>query len=122
MQERTFRECGECHACCNGHLFANAHGNKFGGGCACTFLVDKKCSIYETRPDVCRKYQCAWTQHLLDIDMRPDKCGIMVSVEIDANKKQYLKAMQIDEFVGYEVYKKLDECAKKLNTYWIKAS
>jgi hypothetical protein len=52
--------------------------------------------------------------------MRPDKCGLMVSVEIDQNKKQYFKAMQLREFVGYEVYKKLDECAKKLNTYWVK--
>jgi Fe-S-cluster containining protein len=120
MSELQFRECGECYACCNGHLLAKSHGNTFGGGCACVFLVDKMCSVYETRPDVCRKYQCAWTQHLLDIDMRPDKCGLMVSVEIDQNKKQYFKAMQLREFVGYEVYKKLDECAKKLNTYWIK--
>lgn len=120
MNEIEFRECGECHACCSGSLLANAHGNHFGAGCACVFLVKKKCSIYENRPDVCRKYQCAWTQHLLDADMRPDKCGIMVSVEIDANKKQYFKVMQIDKFVGFDVYKKLDECAQKLNTYWVK--
>jgi hypothetical protein len=53
--------------------------------------------------------------------MRPDKCGILVSVEIDENKKQYLKVIEIDKSVTFETYKRLDECAKKLDTYWKKA-
>ena len=121
MNSMEFRECGDCHACCSGALLSTSHGNVFGQGNACVFLVKKKCCVYETRPDVCRKYQCAWTQQLLELDMRPDKCGILVSVEIDENKKQYLKVIEIDKSVTFETYKRLDECAKKLDTYWKKA-
>lgn len=115
-----FRPCGECTACCSGQLMSNSYGNRFGQGHRCIFLVVEKCTIYETRPQVCRDYQCAWTQQLLDNDMRPDQCGLMVNVETRPDKKQYFKVMELWPNVPYESYQKVDAAAKKLNTYWIK--
>jgi Fe-S-cluster containining protein len=114
------KPCGDCTACCSGQLMSVSYGNFFGKGKKCVFLVKEKCTIYDTRPDVCRTYQCAWTQGILYDEMRPDQCGLMVSVEYDKEGKQYLKAMEVTEHVPYESFQKLDECAKKLNTYWVK--
>ena len=75
-----FRECGECTACCT-WLVGESYGIFFGNGKSCKFLKCDGCSIYEERPKVCRKYQCAWSQEILPFDMRPDKCNFIVSVE-----------------------------------------
>jgi Fe-S-cluster containining protein len=117
MTDVTHRPCGECNACCGGQLLGTAHGNSFGSGKKCIFLVEQKCSIYDTRPGVCRKYQCAWSQHLLDAEDRPDQLGLMVSVENQENK-QVLRAIELWETVPYSSYEKLNQAAKRLNTTW----
>lgn len=83
------RECGECTACCT-WLEGEAYGNKFGGGQSCKFLCESGCSIHKLRPNVCQNYFCAWAQEILPVEMRPDKCGFLVSVE-NSEKGQYLK-------------------------------
>jgi Fe-S-cluster containining protein len=96
-----FKPCGPCTECCSG-LVGSAYGNHFGPPTkreACVFLVEKKCSIYETRPPMCRNYQCAWSQNLF-IDIfssieRPDISGLLISVEIDETKKQFLKCIKL---------------------------
>lgn len=43
---------------------------------------------------MCRNYQCAWSQTLLSIEMRPDLLDILVSVEHDnVSGKQFLKVI-----------------------------
>lgn len=118
-----FRPCGECTACCKGHLKSTIHGNIMTPEKPCIFLVKEKCSIYENRPEVCRNYFCAWSQGILDHDMRPDKCGLLVSVNdtIDYEKnnlpKKHLTSIEIHNSVKYEFHQKLDKCAKRLNTF-----
>lgn len=114
-----FRPCGDCTGCCQGILAVNVHGNLAQGRRPCYFLVDNKCTIYNERPNVCRKYQCAWSQGILDEDMRPDKCGIMVSVADAEDGSQYLRVVELWPNVPYETYQKLNECAKALNTVWV---
>lgn len=116
----NFRECGDCIACCEGHLIGKAHGNSFGNGKKCIFLVQKKCTIYEDRPEVCRKYQCAWTQHLLPEWMKPNQCGLMVSVQDEPSGKQYLKAIEIHKNVAENVYDELKKFCSQNNTYYVK--
>jgi Fe-S-cluster containining protein len=118
MQEVKFRECGDCTECCSGHLIGDAHGNKFGNGRKCIFLVQEKCTIYTTRPETCHKYQCAWSQSLFDEDMRPDKFGLMVSVEVKTGER-LLRVIETKKDVPYEAYQRIDEWAKKLNVKWI---
>ena len=68
---------------------------------------------------MCRKYQCAWSQGLLDEDMRPDKCGIMVSVGDAEDGSQYLRVVELNPDITPGTYEKLDECVKSLNTRWV---
>lgn len=113
-----FRPCEECNACCNGSLQGVAHGKEFGNGIPCAFLQCEKCTIYPHRPSTCINYQCAWSQHLFDEDMRPDKLGIMVSVERKGD--QYLKAIEIRPFVSLEAHKRVEQWAQKLQTNLVK--
>lgn len=88
------RECGSCTACCT-WLIGNAYGWEFGGGKSCRFLCETGCSVHKARPKVCENYFCAWAQELIDEDLRPDKSGILVSVENNENR-QYLKVLEIE--------------------------
>jgi hypothetical protein len=51
-----------------------------------------KCLIYQIRPKVCQNYYCAWVQGLFPEWMRPDKCGLLISVE-NWPQGQYLRAI-----------------------------
>lgn len=75
-----FRPCGDCHECCTGKLAGNQYGNQMYPDRKCVFLVGD-CSIHVTRPESCAKYQCAWAQRLFPEWMRPDQCGVVISVE-----------------------------------------
>lgn len=119
MENVTFRPCGDCTACCDGQLISESHGNMFGKGKPCIFLVEQKCTVYETRPATCRKYQCAWTQVIIDESLKPNKCGLMVSVE-NGDKEQFLRAIEIQEDVSYETYQKFIQDADKLKAKWIR--
>lgn len=110
-----FRPCGECTACCDGNLKSNSYGNVFDKRNNCVFLVNKTCSIYEDRPNTCRNYQCAWSQFLIYEDLRPDKCGVLVSVERKTNsQEQFLKIIQIKEHVNFETINRIKMCAEKI--------
>ena len=93
------RECGECNACCV-WLKGEAHGHEFGNGKRCHFLK-KNCSIYETRPEVCKKYQCAWLQGLFPENLRPDKSKVLISVE-NWSKGQFLRAIEMGNKISDE--------------------
>lgn len=110
-----FRPCGECTACCDGNLKSNSHGNTFANRNACVFLVKKVCSIYEDRPNTCRNYQCAWSQTLFDEDLRPDKCGVLISVETNPNtQEQFFKVLQIDKDISFDVMNRIQMSIKEL--------
>jgi Fe-S-cluster containining protein len=110
-----FRECGECTACCS-WLIGDAFAWKFGCGQSCRFLEEGGCGVHKGRPESCRNYQCAWTQHLLPEEMRPDKCNVLVSVEQNENG-QYLKVLKINnKEIPSEVRKYLQDWSEKMNT------
>jgi hypothetical protein len=114
-----YRPCGDCTACCDGWLIGEAHGKSFGHGKSCPFLLNKICTIYKDRPSTCQKYQCAWSQHLLPEWMKPNKCGVLVSVENDG-AKQYLKVIEMKAAVDYNVFVEIDKFCKDNDTYFVK--
>jgi hypothetical protein len=75
------RECGECRACCITPGFEAAPGEapfSKPPNTPCPHLVQIGCGIYETRPPVCRRFQCAWlAAPNLPAEMRPDRCGVL---------------------------------------------
>lgn len=72
----TARYCGRCHACCV-HLDVPdraAHE-------PCRHLDQwGRCGIYDSRPEVCRGFSCAWLAGLIPIDYRPDQVGLIIQM------------------------------------------
>ena len=116
-----YKECGDCSACCDGHLAGNIYGNKFGNRSPCKFLVSGLCSIYSTRPDSpCSTFQCAWSQHLLDDDLKPNKCGLLVYIVDDEDGNKKFVSVEMQKEVPYTVYSRIEQRARELNVKWDK--
>lgn len=69
-------ECGECTACCT--LSVVSELNKKAGE-HCTHCVNNGCEIHGKHPQVCKDFSCAYFQGGSNVELRPDKCGIMFS-------------------------------------------
>lgn len=74
------RECGECTLCCK-LLGVPSIGKA--PGVWCTHCTAKGgCAIYETRPQRCRDFNCAWLRApALDERWKPSVCKFVVSLE-----------------------------------------
>lgn len=111
-----FRSCGECTACCT-WLIGDSFGWEFGCGKSCRFLESSGCGVHKARPQVCMNYQCAWSQHLLPEEMRPDKCNVLISVETNKEGQQYLKAIPINnKKIDRKILDYLNTWSEKMNT------
>lgn len=67
--------CGDCTVCCT---LSNVPEVNKKPGEKCKHCVNKGCSIYDKRPQVCRDFECAYLQSNADnVNLRPDKCGMM---------------------------------------------
>ncbi len=74
------RECGACNACCVVPLIESPQFSK-PSGAACRHS-NGGCGIYESRPDVCRRFFCGWRRSALIPDgWRPDISGVFVTME-----------------------------------------
>ena len=69
------RACGECQLCCT--LLRVDELAKL-GGTPCQKLGADGCGIYETRPQVCRRYRCLWLSGGLREEDRPDQLGAIL--------------------------------------------
>jgi hypothetical protein len=77
------RECGDCTVCCVAPTINKPEIQKLSGA-RCRHATCAGCSIYETRPPVCRSYYCAWrTVDIFNDDWRPDKSGVLAYVETE---------------------------------------
>ena len=121
MENVNFRPCGDCAACCEGHLIGKSHGNSFGLGKKCIFLVKQECTIYEERPEVCRKYHCMWKQGLFSEWMKPNKSGVIISAKWE-NGKQYLEVVEISREIDYNVYEEVKSFCMQNNIYYKRVS
>lgn len=79
-EERT---CGTCTECCNGYLTAQVYEYQLGANNPCHFLdlCEKKCSIYENRPQLCKDYKCAWLDMKVLIPnwMKPEYSKVIIT-------------------------------------------
>lgn len=83
------KSCGECTACCSGHLHGEAHGHKFYKGRPCFFVKKDGCSIYPDRPESpCQTYKCGYLIHPYFPEwMRPDQSGVIATQRVHTNKE-----------------------------------
>jgi uncharacterized protein len=76
------RECGSCTACCE--LLEVVELKKPRGVLCQHCTIGKGCAIYETRPEVCRDYECGWLAHdYIPDELRPDRCGFILDTTHD---------------------------------------
>lgn len=68
------RECGECTLCCTVTMVPELKKpvNTLCDKC------DNGCTIYDERPDSCKKFKCQWLRGDLNFDMRPDKIHTVI--------------------------------------------
>ena len=69
----------ECEECTLGCKLLETHGVPSKIEEYCTYCsLSERCSIYSTRSEECRTYQCMWSQmdHVGN-ELRPDKCNII---------------------------------------------
>ena len=72
------RECGSCDACCVVFEIQVPEIAK-PPGVPCRNLTKAGCAIYESRPDMCRKWLCGWRLISgLPENWRPDLSGILI--------------------------------------------
>lgn len=68
-------ECGECTVCCTLSYVKELDKKPWDTCGHC--ILKKGCSIYTKRPNECKEFECAYYQGGTNIELRPDKCGIM---------------------------------------------
>lgn len=70
------QECGECTLCCQLLEIKETESNVCEN---CKHVIpDKGCTIYISRPQECRNFQCSWSLHKqAHKNMRPDKCHMI---------------------------------------------
>lgn len=82
------RSCGSCTVCCKVPGIDDKDLQKpVGLWCQyCDNKSAKPCTIYDTRPDTCKNFECLWLsdkQKALNDDMRPDRSRMMLTSVID---------------------------------------
>lgn len=68
------RSCGECTECCS--LLEIPTINKK-SKTSCPNACLSGCSIYSSRPQECKTFECGWLQGVTGPGQRPDKSGII---------------------------------------------
>lgn len=74
------RSCGDCTICCETLKITVPELLK-PAGVLCEHCTGGGCSIYETRPQVCREWYCLWRRlgQMPDV-LRPDRLGVVFYV------------------------------------------
>jgi len=76
------RSCGSCTLCCTfiGVKALDKPRYRACGHC----VAGKGCSIYESRPDECRVFECMWLRDArLPDRLRPDRCRAVITTTDD---------------------------------------
>ena len=74
------RACGDCTVCCVVTQIDTKEFQKPPGVRCQHLCAEGGCSIYETRPPICRTYHCGWRYlAFLGDNWRPDKSGVLLA-------------------------------------------
>ena len=83
------RDCGGCTVCCVFPTINKPEIQKLSGA-RCRHCASTGCTVYDSRPPVCRAYYCAWrTVDIFSDDWRPDKSGVLPYVETEGISEDF---------------------------------
>jgi hypothetical protein len=78
---KSDRACGDCVACCQ-VLNINEPEMVKPADQMCMHCTGKGCGIYDTRPSVCRTWDCVWRRiPSMPAATRPDKLGVVFTID-----------------------------------------
>lgn len=90
------RSCGDCTACCT-ELTVDTPEFAKPAGTPCVHLSGQGCGIHAVRPRICRTWFCAWRRVAsLPDDARPDRSGLLVSLNFVSQPQNCLEGVSIN--------------------------
>jgi hypothetical protein len=73
------RDCGACTVCCTALTIDQPELRKLAGHTCPNCIAGPGCTIYPTRPLVCRMWYCAWRQlDWIGESLRPDRSDVLI--------------------------------------------
>ena len=79
------KACGSCVMCCTALEIPELE-KQFGPPCP-NCILSGGCKIYESRPKVCRDFECLWlTSRDLSPHLRPDRIGTILMEDEDSDQ------------------------------------
>jgi Fe-S-cluster containining protein len=90
------RQCGDCMVCCE-YMPISTQGLIKPGQTLCPHvIVNRGCSIYDTRPNVCRTWHCLWRRDAtMPDELRPDKSGVIFSLIVHDEERSLFEQAHI---------------------------
>ena len=73
------RSCGTCSMCCGPAMLIKVVEKPFGAWCRHCQPGNGGCGIYDSRPEVCRKFACAWVAGTLPDELHPLKVNAVIA-------------------------------------------
>jgi hypothetical protein len=78
------KSCGSCTMCCK--VLEIDHFKKPAGKLCQFCTLGSGCTVYESRPEVCRDYECLWlTERDLGAMLKPDRIGTILMEDPDTD-------------------------------------
>lgn len=78
-RKKIHRQCLPCTVCCEGWLQVEVLDYKIREGNPCPIVGQQGCTQYETRPDVCKSFECGWVADDSPLPdwLRPDNAKVI---------------------------------------------
>ncbi len=110
------RACGDCVACCQ-VLNIDAPELVKPANQICRHCTGQGCAIHDTRPQVCRTWDCVWRRiESMPLETRPDHLGVLFTIDRQADPQSifdrlYFVARAVDEPEALKKQPTLDAAA-----------
>ena len=90
------RQCGDCMVCCE-YMPISTKGLIKPGQTLCPHvIVNRGCSMYDTRPNVCRTWHCLWRRDAaMPEALRPDKSRMIFSLIVHDEERSLFEQTHI---------------------------
>jgi len=90
------RQCGDCMVCCE-YMPISTKGLIKPAQTLCPHvIVNRGCSIYDTRPNVCRTWHCLWRRDAaMPDELRPDKSRMIFSLIVHDEERSLFERVHI---------------------------